>query len=160
MLEQQVARLPARLELRVEPQEALDLEPAVRDAQDGREQRARRRSPVPAASDRSAEKFNENSSMPASPSSRAASTTMNSVMPLGVSRSRRMNPSDTTRRPVDRHEVQEPADPAVAVARDQHARIGHELVDERVVGHAEAALRCAVAPALAHALELVAGAPA
>jgi hypothetical protein len=35
-LEEQVARLPARLELRVEAQQPLDLEPAVRDAQDRR----------------------------------------------------------------------------------------------------------------------------
>ena len=63
-------------------------------------------------------------------------------------------PQRRDRPSVDRHEVQEAADSLVAVPRDEHERVGDELVRERVVGHAEPALGRTVAPVIAHQLEL------
>ena len=57
------------------------------------------------------------------------------------------------RAPEDRDEVQEAAHAAAGVAGEDHQRVGQQLVGERVVGHREAALGRAVAPALADRLE-------
>jgi len=65
-----------------------------------------------------------------------------------------MSESETRGRAVARDEVQEAARGTVAVARDDHERVGLLIAAERVHGHREAALRRAREPGAGDALEL------